>query len=84
MRINISEQEIDNFLDTEEEAMTQPEYRVIQALLATRRGEAADEIDAKENYVDAVLANIQAGTAFEEAVAGIEPYAFSGWRSRLA
>ena len=82
---NISEQEIDNFLDTEEgEAMTQPEYRVIQALLATRRGEAADEIDAKENYVDAILANIQAGTAFEEAVAGIEPYAFSGgdlgWR----
>ena len=47
--INISEQEIDNFLDTEEgEAMTQPEYRVIQALLATRRGEAADEIDAKK------------------------------------
>ena len=83
--INISEQEIDNFLDTEEgEAMTQPEYRVIQALLPTRRGEAADELDAKENYVDAVLANIQAGTAFEEAVAGIEPYAFSGgdlgWR----
>ena len=77
--INISEQEIDNFLTTEEgEAMTQPEYRVIQALLATRRGEPADEIDAKGNYVDAVLANIQAGTAFEEAVAGIEPYAFSG------
>ena len=75
--INISEQEIDNFLDTEEgEAMTQPEYRVIQALLATRRGEAADEIDAKENYVDAILANIQAGTAFEEAVAGIEPMLF--------
>ena len=83
--INISEQEIDNFLDTEEgEAMTQPEYRVIQALLATRRGEAEDDIDAKENYVDAVLANIQAGIAFEEAVAGLEPYAFSGgdlgWR----
>ena len=33
--INISEQEIDNFLATEEgEEMTQPEYRVIQALLA--------------------------------------------------
>ena len=83
--INISEQEIDNFLDTEEgEAMTQPEYRVIQALLATRRGETADEIDAKENYVDAVLANIQAGTTFEQAVAGKEPYALSGgdlgWR----
>ena len=83
--INISEQEIDNFLDTEEgEAMTQPEYRVIQALLATRRGEAANEIDAKENHVDAVLADIQAGTAFEQAVSDIEPYVFSGgdlgWR----
>ena len=32
--INISEQEIDNFLTTEEgEAMTQPEYQVVQALL---------------------------------------------------
>ena len=83
--INISEQEIDNFLDTEEgEAMTQPEYRVIQALLATRRGEAANEIDAKENHVDAVLADIQAGTAFEQAVSETEPYDFSGgdlgWR----
>ena len=83
--INISEQEIDNFLDTEEgEAMTQPEYRVIQALLATRRGEAANEIDAKEKHVDAVLADIQAGTAFEQAVSDIEPYDFSGgdlgWR----
>ena len=32
--INITEQEIDNFLTTEEgEELTQPEYRVIQALL---------------------------------------------------
>ena len=47
--INISQQEIDNFLTTEEgEEMTQPEYRVIQALLTTSRGEAATEIAAKE------------------------------------
>jgi peptidyl-prolyl cis-trans isomerase SurA len=83
--INISEQEIDNFLNTEEgEAMTQPEYRVIQALLASSKNEARDEARAKENYVDQVLASIQAGTAFEEAVSATEPYTFSGgdlgWR----
>ena len=83
--INISQQEIDNFLTTEEgEEMTQPEYRVIQALLTTSRGEAATEIAAKEAYVDSVLEIIESGTAFEEAVGGIEPYAFTGgdlgWR----
>ena len=83
--INISEQEIDNFLNTEEgEAMTQPEYRVIQALLASGKNEARDEASAKESYVDQVLASIQAGTAFEEAVSATEPYTFTGgdlgWR----
>ena len=83
--INISQQEIDNFLTTEEgEEMTQPEYRVIQALLTTSRGEAATEIAAKEAYVDSVLERIESGTAFEEAVGGIEPYTFTGgdlgWR----
>jgi len=83
--INISEQEIDNFLTTEEgEAMTQPEYRVVQALLASSRGEDADTVAAKEAYVDEVLARIQSGTPFEQAVSVIDPYAFTGgdlgWR----
>lgn len=83
--INISEQEIDNFLTTEEgEAMTQPEYRVVQALLSASRGEDASEVAAKEAYVDEVLASIESGTSFEQAVSAIEPYAFTGgdlgWR----
>ena len=83
--INISEQEIDNFLTTEEgEAMTQPEYQVVQALLSIRRGEDAAEIAAKEAYVNEVLSNIQSGQPFEQAVSGTEPYAFTGgdlgWR----
>jgi len=57
--INISEQEIDNFLATEEgEAMTQPEYRVSQALLASGKSDARDEAKAKEAYVDQLLASI--------------------------
>ena len=83
--INISEQEIDNFLNTEEgEAMTQPEYRVVQALLASSKSEARDAARAKEDYVDQVLSSIQAGTPFEEAVSATEPYTFTGgdlgWR----
>ena len=83
--INISEQEIDNFLTTEEgEAMTQPEYQVVQALLSMSRGEDAAEIAAKEAYVNEVLSNIQSGQPFEQAVSGTEPYAFTGgdlgWR----
>ena len=83
--INISEQEIDNFLTTKEgEAMTQPEYQVVQALLSISRGEDAAEIAAKEAYVDEVLSNIQSGQPFEQAVSGTEPYAFTGgdlgWR----
>ena len=83
--INISEQEIDNFLTTEEgEAMTQPEYQVVQALLSISRGEDAAETAAKEAYIDEVLSNIQSGQPFEQAVSGTEPYAFTGgdlgWR----
>ena len=83
--INISEQEIDNFLTTEEgEAMTQPEYRVIQALLTTSRGEDTASVEAKETFIDATLTSIQGGTDLETAVSGVEPYAFTGgdlgWR----
>ena len=51
--INITEQEIDNFLATEEgETLTQPEYRVVQALLSTSRNE--DALVVAEEFVDDV------------------------------
>ena len=83
--INISEQEIDNFLNTEEgQALTQPEYRVIQALLATKRGEDAESVASKEAQADRTLESIQSGTAFETAVSDAQPHTFSGgdlgWR----
>ena len=83
--INISEQEIDNFLATEEgEQMTQPEYRVIQALLAASRSDDPTEVDRKERFVDDTLATIEAGTPFEQAVSVTQPFVFSGgdlgWR----
>ena len=83
--INISEQEIDNFLATEEgEQMTQPEYRVVQALLAASRGDDPTEVARKESFVDNTLATIEAGTPFEQAVSVTQPFVFSGgdlgWR----
>lgn len=83
--INISEQEIDNFLATEEgEAMSQPEYRVVQALLSTSRSEDAGSAAAKEAYVDDTLSRINNGVAFEQAVSETDPFPFSGgdlgWR----
>ena len=83
--INITEREIDNFMATEEgEAMIEPEYRVIQALVSVSRSDSKDERTAKEDFVDGVLANILGGADFSEAVSVIEPYAFRGgdlgWR----
>ena len=83
--INITEQEIDNFLATEEgETLTQPEYRVVQALLSTGRNEDALVVAEKERFVDDVLSSIQSGTPFEEAVSITQPFVFSGgdlgWR----
>lgn len=83
--INITEREIDNFMATEEgEAMIEPEYRVVQALVSVSRSDSQDERAAKENFVDGVLANILAGADFSEAVSVIEPYEFRGgdlgWR----
>ena len=83
--INITEKEIDNFMATEEgAALTDPEYRLVQALLPIPKSDSADQRTAKEDYVDGVLANILAGADFSEAVSVQEPYTFQGgdlgWR----
>ena len=83
--ISITEKEIDNFMMTEEGiALTEPEYRVIQALLPIPRSDTAEQRTAKEDYVNGVLANILAGADFSEAVSVQEPYTFQGgdlgWR----
>jgi peptidyl-prolyl cis-trans isomerase SurA len=83
--INITEQEVENFMATEEgEVMTQPEFRVVQALVEVSSKDSSAEKAAKEAFVDGVLASILAGTPFQEAVATLEPYVFTGgdlgWR----
>lgn len=83
--INITEKEVDNFMTTEEgAALTEPEYRVMQALLPISRSDSAETRAAKEDFVDGVLASVLAGINFSEAVNVQEPFALRGgdlgWR----
>ncbi|QFU77713.1 molecular chaperone SurA [Halioglobus maricola] len=85
-RIEITDQEVDNFLETEEgQKLTQPEYQILHALLAISPDASAEETAKVEAYVEKVLASIRAGTAFDKAVSAPGPYKFSGgnlgWRS---
>lgn len=83
--INITEKEIDNFMATEEGlALTEPQYRVVQALLSVNSSDSTEQKRQKEEFVDSVLAGILAGKTFAEAVSVTEPYQFGGgdlgWR----
>ena len=83
--VEISDQEIDNFMATEEgQKMIQPEYRILQALLPVSPGEDAASVAAKEAYIDKLLAEVRAGGDYEAAVSRTDPYTLGGgdlgWR----
>jgi len=84
-RIEITDQEVDNFLATPEgQKMTQPEYQILHALLAVSPSASEAEVASAKAYVEKVLGEIRAGSAFDEAVSAPGPYTFSGgnlgWR----
>ncbi len=84
-RIEITDQEVENFLATEEgQKLTQPEYNILHALLAVSPDAPENEVAGAEAYVNQVLGRIRSGTGFEEAVSAPGPYSFSGgslgWR----
>ena len=84
--IQITEQEIDNFIATEEgQKLTQPEYRLAHALLSVAPGASDSEVAAAEAHINAIYAKIKAGESFEQAVSSSTgKYTFSGgdlgWR----
>ena len=85
-RIQITDQEVDNFLATEEgQKMAQPEYHVLHALLAVSPDASAAETSAAQAHVEKLLARIRAGESFEQVISSSSgQYAFSGgdlgWR----
>lgn len=86
-RIQISEQEVDNFIDTPEgQKLTQPEYFIQHALLAISPDASAAEVQAAEQHMNKLLRRIRAGEPFEDVVSTSPlPYALTGgdlgWRN---
>jgi peptidyl-prolyl cis-trans isomerase SurA len=84
--IQITEQEVDNFIATEEgQKLTQPEYRLAHALLSVAPGASDSEVAATEAHINTIYAKIEAGESFEQAVSSSTgKYTFSGgdlgWR----
>jgi peptidyl-prolyl cis-trans isomerase SurA len=85
-RIQISDAEVGNFMATQEgQALTQPEFHVLHALLPLAPDASESEVAAAKSQVDAVMARIRAGEPFDKAIsASTAPYTFTGgdlgWR----
>lgn len=85
-RIQITDQEVDNFLATEEgQKMAQPEYHIVHALLAIPPDASAAEVAAAEAHVEKLAQRIRNGESFEGVVSSSTgQYTFSGgdlgWR----
>ncbi|HEY6131897.1 MAG TPA: peptidylprolyl isomerase, partial [Halioglobus sp.] len=85
-RVQISEQEVDNFMASQQgHTLTQPEFHIIHALLPIASGASDSEIAAARSQIDAAVKRIRAGESFEQVIrASTSPYTFSGgdlgWR----
>jgi len=84
--IEITDQEIENYLATEEgQKIVQPDYRIVQALLPVASDASKAEVEAARSYAQAQLDRIRAGESFETVIgASTGEYTFTGgdlgWR----
>ncbi|MFV8819728.1 peptidylprolyl isomerase [Haliea sp. E17] len=84
-RIEITEQEVDNFLATADgQKLTQPEYLILHALLPVSPDATEDQVQRTRAYAEEVLGEIRAGKPFDKAVSTPGSYTFTGgslgWR----
>ena len=87
-RIQITDQEVGNFMGTQEgQSLTQPQYRVLHALLALRPDPSDSEVATARAQVERTTKRIRGGEPFKEAVSASNlPYPLTGgdlgWRKR--
>lgn len=85
-RIQITDQEINNFLQTEEgQQLTQPEYRLVHALLPLTPDASDSDVAAAQQYVGGMITKIRSGQSFDSVISASNgKYTFSGgdlgWR----
>jgi peptidyl-prolyl cis-trans isomerase SurA len=84
--IEISDQEISNYLATEEgQKLVEPEYRIVHALLPLTASASEAEAESSRAYCEKLVERIQGGEAFDKVISvSSGEYAFSGgdlgWR----
>ncbi len=85
-RVQITEEEVGNFMSTREgQNLTQPEFRLLHALIALPSDASPEQVSAASRQVEAALSRIRSGTDFAQAVQNsTSPYQFTGgdlgWR----
>ena len=85
-RVQITEEAVGNFMSTREgQNLTQPEFRLLHALIALPSDASPEQVSAASNQAEAALSRIRAGTDFAQAVQdSTSPYPFTGgdlgWR----
>lgn len=78
--IQITDQEVENYLATEEgQKLVQPEYRIVHALLAIPSGSSDREIEQARIHCETLVQRIRDGESFDAVISGSsEPYTFTG------
>lgn len=72
-RISITEQEIENYINSERgRASLTPEYRVNQLLIPVSNTDSPGQIEAREDYAHSLYQRIQNGEAFAEVLGSAE------------
>ena len=85
--INITDQEIDNFLASEEgRQLVEEEYFIVHALLPLTEDNSPEDIAKAKNYIDDLYQQIASGGSFEKLIPASKDYKFQGgelgWRKR--
>lgn len=86
-RVQITEQEIANFLASEEgKSLTSPEYRMLHTLIPLNSNASEKDIAAARAYANSLYQRIRNGETYEDVVAGKHPYKLAttdlGWKKR--
>lgn len=84
-RVQITEQEINNFLASEEgQSLTSPEYHVMHTLIPVSSSASDSETAAARAYAEKLFNRIQGGESYAAVTAGKHPYPLNttdlGWR----
>ncbi len=86
-RVQITDQEIDNFLASEEgRELAEEEYHIVHALLPLPEGSSSAQTKNTKQYIDGIYKKISSGASFEKLISASGEHTFNGgdlgWRKR--